>query len=75
MVTHRILKNTSDKPMKHPLTGQTIMPGQSYAEPVESGEQELKESAESDLTVQTIADPDATQKEIAVKKGNKSGDK
>lgn len=74
-MTHRMLTNTTGKPMKHPLTGQTIMPGQSYMEPEENKKQELKEPAEPTVTVQTVADPEATQKAIATSKRNKPGDK
>ncbi|MCL4440233.1 MAG: hypothetical protein M1609_06490 [Firmicutes bacterium] len=34
-MVHRMLSNASGKPMKHPTTGQVIMPGQLYAEPDE----------------------------------------
>ena len=61
-LTHRILVNMTDRPMKHPLTGQTIMPGQSYAEPEEIEPQELKEPADPLVTVQSVADPESTKK-------------
>ncbi|WP_088187548.1 hypothetical protein [Desulfosporosinus sp. FKA] len=75
MVTHRMLINTTGKPMRHPLTGQIIMPGQSYMELKENEKQELKYPAEPAVTVQTVADPEATQKAIAASKRNKPGDK
>lgn len=73
-LAHRILINRAEKPMKHPITGQVIMPGQTYAEPEESEMQELKEITEPIVTVQTVADPESTKKAAAVAKRNKTGD-
>lgn len=75
-MAHRILTNTTDRPMKHPLTGQTIMPGQSYVEPEEVASEELKDPAtDIGITVQVVADPESTKKAAAVDKSSKSGEK
>lgn len=75
-MAHRILMNTTDKPMKHSLTGQTIMPGQSYAEPEEVASEGLMDTAtDPTITVQTVADPESTKKATATLKSDKSGDK
>lgn len=73
-LTHRVSTNTTGKVMELP-TGQIVMPGQSYAEPEAAAPAELKESEISPVIVQTIADPEATQKAIAASKRNKPGDK
>ncbi len=51
--------------MKHPATGQVIMPGQSYAEPEDSEHQELQPLTEPVVLVQTVADPESTLKVAA----------
>ena len=73
---HRILRNATDKPMKHPLTGQVIMPGQLYTEPEKEPSSGLQEPTEQpDIHVQSIADPESTKKAIATNRRNKTGDK
>ena len=60
--------------MKHPLSGQVILPGQSYAEPEAVAHEELEEQADPGLIIQTVADPEATKKARAAAKLNKTGD-
>ena len=73
-MTHRILISSHKKPMLHPVTGQVILPGQSYAEPIESDELDLVDPADPGLLVQRVADPEATKKARAAAKANRSGD-
>lgn len=58
---HRIFTNTSGEVKKHPLSGQIIMPGQSYTEPADQEPVELID-ADGAVTVQTVADPKAFEK-------------
>ncbi|MCF8566906.1 hypothetical protein LLE49_19490 [Alicyclobacillus tolerans] len=70
-----MLVNRTGEPKKHPITGQIIMPGQSYMEPEDSERVELVESDDPGILVQTVADPEATRKAIREQRKQAGGQK
>jgi len=59
---HKMMMNSTNKVMRHPHSGQVVLPGQQYMVPEDTEPLELVGASLPYITVQTVANPKESKK-------------